>query len=458
MIRLLVASLLSILACLMVPRVTSNQQTPKLGPGRRYSTVERVQIERLRSLHEGRLALTRGRRELKTVSGYHDYRAILHAHAEDAAHTGGTRPEMLAAAKRSGIQIIMLTDHVRPQRDFINDSWRGIREGVLFIPGAEAEGFLAYPQRSIKSQRFSSRDEYIALIRRGGGNIFLCHVEERFDWPTNELDGLEIYNNHTDIKDEGPFLFWLVSSLSDPERLPRIAQALAEYPMEFFAASQDYLAPIIEKWDRDLASHRLTGVAANDCHHNQGFVIKVGGLDAIEIAEAVGGDKPRRVTVEQQPRVAEMIKGRQIGDIVARLDIDPYERSMGYVTTHILAPELSEESVRQALRSSHAYVAHDWLADPTGFTFVIRNSSRDRILGIMGDEVAYGPNLTLNVEATVAGSIKLFHDGKVIKEADGNRLVWPANAPGVYRVEIWLTVDGEMRPWIYSNAMRVRPA
>ena len=37
---------------------------------------------------------------LPPVSGLNDYRAILHAHAEDSAHTGGTRPEMLADAKQ----------------------------------------------------------------------------------------------------------------------------------------------------------------------------------------------------------------------------------------------------------------------------------------------------------------------------------------------------------------------
>ncbi len=432
-----------------------SQQRPKLGPGRKYTTIERVQPERLAALHRDRLARTRHVVQLAT--GYADYRAILHAHAEDAAHTGGTRPEMLAAAKRAGVQVIMLTDHVRPQRDFINDSWRGLRDGVLFIPGAEAEGFLVYPQRSIRNEAFSSRNEYIALVRRAGGNIFLSHVEERFDWPTAELDGLEIYNNHTDIKDEGPFLMWLGSALSDPARLSQLSKALDEYPAEFFGASQDYLTPIIEKWDRDLVTHRLTGVAANDCHHNQGFTVRVGGPESIEILEMVGNEKPRTITVGQQPRIAEMIQGRKAGDVIARLDIDPYDRSMNFVSTHLLAPELTEEAVRDALRRSRAYVAHDWLTDPTGFAFVAREKTSNRNLGIMGDEVSLRSGLRLHIEAPVTGVIKLFRDTKVVGEAESDRLMWEVAAPGVYRVEIWLSVDGELRPWIYSNAIRVLP-
>src|SRR6185503_957335 len=105
-----------------------------------YTSVERMQIERLRATHEARLRYASAKRPVKLATGYADYRAILHAHAEDSSHTGGTRPELLAAALRTGVNIILLTDHVRPERDFINDSWRGSRDGVLFIPGAESEG------------------------------------------------------------------------------------------------------------------------------------------------------------------------------------------------------------------------------------------------------------------------------------------------------------------------------
>jgi len=28
--------------------------------------------------------------------------------------------------------------------------------------------------------------------------------------------------------------------------------------------------------------------------------------------------------------------------------------------------------------------------------------------------------------------------------------------PGVYRVEGWLKLDGELRPWVYSNPIYVR--
>ncbi len=440
------------------PTGQTGQTGQTLKPGRKYTTIERLRPERLRAVREDRTRYQNSRARVSIQTGYNDFRSVMHAHAEDSTHTGGSRPELLEAAIRADVRIVMLADHVRPPRDFITESWRGLRDGVLFIPGAESEGFLVHPRRSIISNHiqksFKSREAYIKLVKAGGGNIFLSHVEEKDDWETGELDGLEIYNHHTDLKDEGEFMMWLRGSFTNPDRLKQLEQALAEYPMEVFGSSQDYLEQVIAKWDRDLQSRQLTGVAANDCHHNQVFTIKAAGSDAIEIN--VIGDPPRRVTTEQAPRVAEMLKDKKDGELIAKLDFDPYERSLSYVTTHILLPDkrdLNEMSVRQALRQSHAYVSHDWLCDPTGFAF-IAEAGGERI-GVMGDELKIANGMKLRLEAPAPGMIRLFHDGRVAHEAKSNRLSYSVEGPGVYRAEVWLELDGEMRPWIYANPIRI---
>lgn len=346
------------------------QTTPRLGPGRKYTSIERMQIEHLRAVHTDRLRYQSERKPVSLATGYNEYRAVLHAHAEDATHTGGTRPELLAAAKRAGVSIVMLTDHVRPERDFINDSWRGPRDGVLFIPGAEDQGFLSFPMKSIKGFETGKGEQYIETVRSGGGNIFLSHVEERFDWPTDQLDGLEIYNHHTDVKNEGAFNLWLQGALTDPKRLPQLVATLNEFPEEVFGAQQDYLTDIIAKWDRDAQQHRLTGVAANDCHHNQVFTVTAIDDSTVEVGYIASKPTTTQVTADKVPGVAALVKGKKPGELIARLDFDPYERSLRYVSTHILSHELSETAVRDALRHGHAFVAHDWLCDSTGFAFV----------------------------------------------------------------------------------------
>jgi hypothetical protein len=464
----------SLFALCLISAAALSQSLAHLGPGRKFTSVERLGVDHLRTVHSARAHFASMRSAVRLSTGYTDYRAVMHAHAQDAAHTGGTRPQLLAAAKLRRVQIVMLTDHVRPERDFINDSWRGIHDGVLFIPGAEDRGFLSFPLHSIKGQDLSKREDYVLAIREGGGNIFLSHVEERLDWPTDQLDGLEIYNHHTDVKDEVEFNFWLQGALTDPDRLSQLVSALKEFPEEVFGAQQDYLSEILKKWDHDSQKHHLTGVAANDCHHNQ--VLTITAVDEKTVEIGYIGSKPatKTITADQAPKVRQLVKGKRPGDLIARLDFDPYERSLNYVSTHILAHQLSEAAVRDALRRGHAYVSHDWLCDPTGFAFVadidgdgveVRPTGSAGAASkhfqtsepaIMGDEVDLKANLVLKVATPLTCTLRLIRNGQIVRDENAGALEFRVDSPGVYRVEAWLVLDGEMRPWIYSNPIYVR--
>jgi hypothetical protein len=443
---------------LLAPSSASFLQQSASRPGRKYSMTERLQPERLRAVQRDRQRISHERKPVSLRTGFPDFKAILHAHAEDSAHTGGTRPELLRAAKQTGVRIVMLTDHVRPHRDFINDSWRGMHDGVLFIPGAEAEGFLVYPQRSLKTRQWESRDEYIGIIKKGGGNIFLSHIEERADWPTDQLDGMEIYNLHADFKgDQFEFAGWLRKTVSDPDRLAAFQKLLAQYPQEIFGATQDYLSDYIARWDRDSLTHRVTGVAANDCHHNQVVTVKVADAKTLELWLTGDREPSLKVTADQAPRLSELTHNRQPGEVIVTLDLDPYERNLSYVSTHILTRRLTEEAVRQALRQGHTYVAHNWLCDATGFAF-IATRPESKPFAVMGDEFRFRPGATLMIEAPAEGVIRLFRNGAMIGETKGREMRQVISAPGTYRAEVWLEIDGELRPWIYASPIRVLAA
>jgi len=162
----------------------------------------------------------------------------------------------------------------------------------------------------------------------------------------------------------------------------------------------------------------------------------------------------RRRKLDKVPGVATLVNGKKPGELIARLDFDPYERSLRYVSTHILSHELSETAVRDALRQGHAFVAHDWLCDSTGFAFVAAVGVKT--MAIMGDEVKLGNALTLIAATPVNCTMKLIRNGEVIQTTNTNRLSFDIKATGVYRIEAWLDVDAEQRPWIYSNPIYVR--
>ena len=125
-------------------------------------------------------------------------------------------------------------------------------------------------------------------------------------------------------------------------------------------------------------------------------------------------------------------------------------------TTHILAPALDEPSIRTAVAAGHVYVAHDWLADPTGFQFFV--SEPGAPAAIMGEEwtLEAGTTAELTARFPLPATIRLIRNGEEVAVTEARSLTHRLDQPGVYRVEGWLEVDGEWRTWFYSNPVYVR--
>jgi acetyl esterase/lipase len=362
--------------CLLAGVLTADQPSP----GRKYTTLQRLEEGHLAAVHEARLKLARERKPLPTLGVYNDYRALLHIHAEDADHTKGTRPEVLRAAKATGVSVILFTDHRGPKPN----TWSGIREGVLLIPGSEDDHLLRFPGA-------------------GGDLRFLSHLEETPDAKSDGFQGMEIYNRHSDAKDEKAFDDYFRAAIKNPVEWATLAKREAAYPDEIFGAGTDYWPSFFAYWDRETSAHPFTGIAANDSHQNQ---------------------------------------------IFNGVTFDPYEVSFRSVSTHILARELTEAAIRESLRAGRVYVAHDWLCDPTGFSFVANNNN-----GVydMGDRTPMIARTRLQATLPVAASLKVLHKGAIVAEATDSQIAFTPTEPGAYRLEAWLPIDGEMRPWVYSN-------
>ena len=435
------------------------------GARRSYTPTERMVPARLKATHDDVERIRKSRRLLTALPGLNDYRAILHAHAEDSSHTGGTRPEMLSEARKAGVQAIFLSDHHRPPRDFIRDSWRGLHEGVLFVPGSEANGFLLYPTRSIMESMTGPTAALIEATRAGGGLIFLSHIEERPGHSMAGLDGMEIYNRHFDAKKDAAGLLAIMLKLTAPASLRELEESLKLFPAELFGSQVQYPAEYLAKWDAETETRRLTGVAANDCHHNFILLVKMVDENTVKIGTNVDSDKEMRtVSATLRPGIRELTKGHTGGDVLARIDFDPYSRSFLNVSTHILAPELSETSLRDALRAGHAYVSHDWMCDPTGFRFELIDPARSRAdagaksehRAVMGDLVTFTAGMRLVAEFPAPCRIRLIKSGKSIDERSGARMEFAIPSTGVYRLEGWLELAGEERGWLYSNPIYLR--
>lgn len=136
---------------------------------------------------------------------------------------------------------------------------------------------------------------------------------------------------------------------------------------------------------------------------------------------------------------------------------DAYTAAFRHATTHILAPELTPTAIQASLDAGHAYVAHDWLCDPTGTAFFAQS-----YFGVfeIGDAVAYNPltgSVTISARLPVPATIRLLRDNTVVAEAHDWKLEYIVRDTGSYRLEALLSVDGEERPWIYTNPITVGP-
>jgi hypothetical protein len=426
-------------------------------PPRKYTNLERLTLPHLSAVHADVEQLQARRVAIPPRPGLTDYRCILHAHAEDSAHTGGTLPEMLADAKKAGVHAILLTDHYRPPADFIDGRWRGLKDGVLFIPGAEVYGFLAYPAQSILKRMDLTGADFVNTVTAGDGMIFLSHTEERKDHPVDGLTGVEIDNRHWDAKRDKASLLALALMLTDPKKLADLETALRLYPDEVLAFQCDYPDVYLKKWDDGTRQKRLTGVAANDCHHNQVFIVKMVDSQTVLVGTNVDADeKMRTITAGLRPGIKEMTKGRKAGDVLARLDFDPYYRSFRNSATHVLAPKLEEAAIRAALKAGHAYVAHDWMGDATGFRFEAVDA-RGKPSAEMGDEVKLAAGLKLAARLPLPAYVRLLRHGREVATSEGGAdFEYAVTERGAYRLEAWLKLDGEWRPWLFANPIYVK--
>jgi hypothetical protein len=214
----------------------------------------------------------------------------------------------------------------------------------------------------------------------------------------------------------------------------------------------DYPADYLARYDQLCQSARLTGVSANDSHHNQAYRATVLEDGKVQLEDALK-EKLAVLDPEKIPPLKLLVNGKKPGDRILDLDLDPYPRSFHHVSTHLLMPTVDEENVWRALATGRAYVAFDWLADPTGFVYQAAAGDKNWPIG---SEVPWQAGLHLRAEAPLQGRIKLVRNGEVVADEQSAALDFEVKEPGVYRVEVWLSLVGEDRPWILSNPIYIR--
>jgi len=346
-------------------------------------------------------------------------RGAIHVHTRRSDGTG-TVDEVAAAARRAGLQFVILTDH--------GDGTRGsdtpvYRNGVLCIDAVEISTngghvvALGLPQSEFPLA--GEVGDVIEDIHRMGGMSIAAHADSpraelRWnDWKA-AVDGVEWLNGDSQWRDQG----W-----------GTLARALLTYPFRgapTLATLLDRPDDLLSRWDSLHRERSVVAVAAADAHARVG----------------PGGDPYGRSLSLHLPSYEQIFRTFSI--------------SLPQVQLHGNAPE-DAGVVLDAIRGGRLYSTIDAIAGPAIFTLTATSGSQR---AVMGDRLALDGPVTVRVESNGPdGSIiRLLAEGKTIASGPPPVLEYAAPAQtALYRVEIDApgAPGTPPTPWLVSNPIYV---
>lgn len=394
----------------------------------RASIFNRLSLAQLERFDRDRAALAKTVRRIEVP--YPFVRGTFHMHSKLSHDSSGKIPEIIAAAKATGTRIVGFTEHPRKDVDVITANVKGWRDGVYFLSGVESGGALYWPGR------------------QGEADLrFVSHPEGQPTFDRSKFVGMEIYNTHSDALDE-PMKRLLAAVLLN---LPAI-KAHTDAAFESFL---NYPADFMARYDRLTVEAPFSGIAANDSHQNVSFKLVAMPDGTVEIFDY---ESERVTKVEDMPaRLLRATFGPK-GDVteptvMTQLSFDPYERSMRHVGTFLQISEITEQTVRHALRTGRIILGFEIVAPLPSFGFWVERDGKPA--GTVGDQVAWRPGLSLRCVLPAQADVRIVRNGNPIHQACGDSCVLPISAAGVYRLEAFVTLAGERWPWVISNPIYV---
>jgi hypothetical protein len=353
-----------------------------------------------------------------------DLACVVHLHSLYSDGTG-TVPEIAAAARRAGADVVLLTDHdtldaKRSGEEGWYEGRRRLKDGrrgdVLMLVGDEVSPprrnhYLAFGIDEPIDHDGLDATGICRAVRDAGGFGFAAHPfsagSRRFKragpgMPFEGLDcdalhGIELWSFVNDTAESAESILQVLRFMVMPARALR-------HPPE----------RNIRAWD-ELCRERRT--------------VAIGGLDAHQFGKRIGPFVPLRVMA--------------------------YRRSFRFIRTHVLCGDTptgelvhDREQVYAALREGRCYVAVDAVAPARGFVFEADDLP-------MGAEAPVARR-TLRTRVPLPARLRLLRDGQEIAAVAGDRLAFEVEDPGVYRVEAYRPAKGRERTWILSNPIYLR--
>ena len=331
----------------------------------------------------------------------------------------GTHAELGQAALKTGVDVLLVTDHNILVQG-VDAYYKEGKKRALLLACEEIHDQDRDPQKNhllvfgTNQELANLADDpqnLINAVRMAGGLSFIAHPVDPAmpafgetdisweDWGVTGFTGIELWNGFSELKTVAKGKLDAIYYAFRPQAIPH-----------------GPLPKTIQIWD-DLLSKGQ-------------HVVAVGGSDAHARHMSLG---------------------------VLHKTIFPYEYHFSAINTHTLTPEplsgnlaQDRKMVFEALAAGHCFVGYDLPAPTRGF----RYSAKGRDSAIMGDAIEGA--VTLQAKFPSSADIKLIKDGKCIKTLHGDTFMHVTDEAGVYRIEAYKQFLGKLRGWIFSNPIYVR--
>ena len=204
-------------------------------------------------------------------------------------------------------------------------------------------------------------------------------------------------------------------------------------------------------------------MAANDAHQNVGVRIILGEDSKVVVTDALGEELLRleRLLVAPLLKIPQEAKP---GNVLLKLQLDPYRYSLRHAGTHLLVSELTQEAVWNALDEGRSFVAFDWIADSKGFDVWLEHQQTRHEIGSRLDWefLKNKEDLKLVGQSPLKAKWKIYRtlaqsQGELVYEGDHHNLSWQIPGPGNYRVELWLELLNQPHCWILTSPFYIQP-
>jgi hypothetical protein len=129
------------------------------------------------------------------------------------------------------------------------------------------------------------------------------------------------------------------------------------------------------------------------------------------------------------------------------------------IRTHVVlhqSVDMSEDYKKQVLdglKAGHTYVSLDSFNDATGFIFEARVREKKFLMGDTIKNVE--GSIDFNIRVPLEADIRVIKDGEQIIQQTGDEFSFIAKQKGTYRVEVYKKAFFKLRPWIFSNTIRI---